>query len=187
MSTDNPKHALLDQFAAVAKALGHPARLELVEFAAQGECSVDGLARKAGLTVANASQHLLHLRRAGILVSRQVGKRVLYRLADPAVLDLVAALQGVAERNLAEARAVIDDYFGRRDALEPVSRQALLERQAWPATYRTTEPVVLLKLGRQALEEALQGNPDPRALLNALREQRLDAEVIAEVGKILRS
>ena len=65
--------------------------------------------------------------------------------------------------------------------------QALLERQAWPATYRTAEPVVLLKLGRPALEEALQGNPDPRALLNALREQRLDAEVIAEVGKILRS
>ncbi len=63
--------------------------------------------------------------------------------------------------------------------------QALLERQAWPATYKTGEPVVMLKLDRPALESALQGNPDPRGLLNALREQRLDVEVDTEVRKVL--
>lgn len=65
--------------------------------------------------------------------------------------------------------------------------QALLERMPWKATYRTTEPVVLLRLSRSGLESALQGSPDPRGLLNALRKQRLDAEVAAAVTKTLRT
>jgi len=63
--------------------------------------------------------------------------------------------------------------------------EALLERTPWPATYKTVEPVVLLKLSREGLESALQGNPDPISLLNALREQKLDAEVSAMVTKTL--
>jgi ArsR family transcriptional regulator len=128
MSSDNPKTALLTQFASVAKALGHAHRLELLEFVAQGERSVDALARQSGLSVANASQHLIQLRRAGLLVSRQAGKRVFYRLADDSVLSLTAALRQVAERNVAEVKQIVDGYFYQRDALEPVSRQELLEK-----------------------------------------------------------
>lgn len=128
MSTENPKQALLTQFAAVAKALGNAHRLELLEFVAQGEHSVDALAKLAGLSVANASQHLIHLRRAGLLNSRQAGKRVLYRLADDSVLDLTASLRQVAERNVAEVKQIVDGYFLKRDALEPVSREQLVEQ-----------------------------------------------------------
>jgi ArsR family transcriptional regulator len=128
MSSDNPKAALLTQFASVAKALGNAHRLELLEFAAQGERSVDELAKRSGLSVANASQHLIQLRRAGLLAARQVGKRVLYRLAEDSVLDLTAALRRVAERNVAEVKQIVDGYFHQRDALEPVSRQELLEK-----------------------------------------------------------
>ena len=74
--------------------------------------------------------------------------------------------------------------------LEPgdvVGDQALLERSVWKATYRTTEPVVLLVLDRPGLEAALQGNTDPRGLLNALREQRLDLEVAEAVRKTLQT
>ena len=74
--------------------------------------------------------------------------------------------------------------------LEPgdlVGDQALLERTAWLATLQTAEPVVLLKLDRPSLENALKGNPDPRGLLDALREQRLDAEIAEAVEKTLRS
>jgi len=123
MSSDNPKTALLTQFASVAKALGHAHRLELLEFVAQGERSVDALARQSGLSVANASQHLIQLRRAGLLASRQAGKRVFYRLAEDSVLSLTAALRRVAERNVAEVKQIVDGYFCQRDALEPVSRQ----------------------------------------------------------------
>ena len=128
MSSDNPKHALLTQFAAVAKALGHAHRLELLEFVAQGELSVDALAERAGLTVANTSQHLLLLRRAGLLSSRREGKRVRYRLADDSVLDLTAELRRVAERNVAEVQQIVNGYFKAQDALEPISRAELLER-----------------------------------------------------------
>ena len=128
MSSEKPKQALLGQFAAVAKALGHPHRLELLEFVAQGERSVDALAKRAGLSVANGSQHLIQLRRAGLLTSRQDGKRVLYRLADDSVLDLLAELRRTAERNVAEVKQIVNGYFHERDGLEPVSQEELLDR-----------------------------------------------------------
>lgn len=128
MSSENPKRTLFAGLAEVAKALGHGHRLEILELLAQGERSVEALAERAGLSIANASQHLRLMRRAGLLVSRRDGKRILYRPSDPSVLDLAAALRRVAERNLAEVREVIGGYFHERDALEPVSRRELAGR-----------------------------------------------------------
>lgn len=126
--SESPKRALYAAFAEVAKALAHPHRLDLLEHAAQGERSVETLAQCAGLSIANASQHLLQLRRAGLVTSRRDGKNVLYRLADEAALELLSALRRIAERNVAEARQVITGYFHDRDALEPVSRKELARR-----------------------------------------------------------
>ena len=128
MSSESPKHAAFDCFAEVAKALGHSRRLEILELLAQGERSVEALADTAGLAVANASQHLRLMRQAGLLVSRRDGKRILYRLSDPSVLDAMAALRRVAERNLAAVRELVSGYFHERDALEPVSRKELARR-----------------------------------------------------------
>jgi rhodanese-related sulfurtransferase/DNA-binding MarR family transcriptional regulator len=124
----NPECALLEQFAAVAKALGHGHRLALLQLLAQGERSVEALARLADLTVANASQHLQHLRRAGLVAARKDGKRVLYRLADEAVVTLMRTLRGIAERNLAEVERIVASYFRGRDQLEPVSARELTRR-----------------------------------------------------------
>ena len=128
MSSQNPKHALFTQFALVAKTLGHADRLELLEHLAQGERSVEALARRVGLSVANTSQHLQQLRRAGLIVSRRDGKFVLYRLANEAVVGLTGTLRRVAERNLADVDRIVRGYFAERDGLEPVTRQELLER-----------------------------------------------------------
>jgi ArsR family transcriptional regulator len=128
MSRPNPKQALFAQFAAVAKALGHAHRLELLEQLAQGERSVEVLAQRTALSIANASQHLQHMRRAGMVSARRDGKFVYYRLADDAVLDLLAALRRIAERNVAEVERVVRSYFHDRDGLEPVSRAELLQR-----------------------------------------------------------
>jgi hypothetical protein len=73
-------------------------------------------------------------------------------------------------------------------ALEPgalFGEQALFEHKPWVATYRTAEKSMLLKLDRHGLETALHGNPDPRGLLQALREQQMDAQVAEAVGKTL--
>lgn len=127
MST-GPKQALYGEFALVARALGSPHRLEMLEHLAQGERSVEALAERAGLGIANASQHLQQLKRAGLVGSRREGKYVRYRLADDSVLDVMAALSEVASHNLAEVALIRQGYFDVRDALEPVSRDELLHR-----------------------------------------------------------
>jgi ArsR family transcriptional regulator len=126
MSSESPKRKLFAEFAAVARAVGHEHRLELLEHLGQGERSVESLADRLGLSVANASQHLQHLRRAGLVASRRDGKYVLYRVADDAVVDLLSGLRRVAERTVAEVDRLLSGYF--RDSLEPVGRTDLLDR-----------------------------------------------------------
>jgi ArsR family transcriptional regulator len=128
VSTVNPKRALYAQFATVAKALAHEHRLELIELVAQGARSVDTLAEASGLSIANTSQHLQQMRKAGLITARRDGKFVLYSLADASVLTAVAAVHRVAERNLAEVDRIVRSYFLARDALEAVSRPELSRR-----------------------------------------------------------
>ena len=125
---ESPKRILFNQFAAVAKAVAHPHRLELLEQLAQGERNVEVLADRIRLSIANASQHLQHMRRGGLVVARRDGKFVFYRLADNAVLDLIASLRRVAEARSAEVERVVRSYFDDRDAMEPVSRAELVDR-----------------------------------------------------------
>jgi ArsR family transcriptional regulator len=127
MST-SPKHAIFEQFAAVGRAIGHPDRLLMLEHLGQSERSVEALAQRAGLSVANASQHLQQLRRAGLVESRRDGKYVLYRLAADDVVLLLGALRRVAERGIAEVDRIVRGYFNDRDSLEPVSRDELVQR-----------------------------------------------------------
>jgi ArsR family transcriptional regulator len=128
VSSENPKQVLFAQFAAVAKAVAHPHRIGLLEQLAQGERSVDVLAKRVGLSVANASQHLQHMRRAGLVAARREAKFVFYSLGDDTILDLLASVRRIAERNLAEVERLVRGYFDRRDSLEPVSRLELMDR-----------------------------------------------------------
>jgi len=127
-SSESPKQTLFAQFAAVAKGVAHPHRLALMEQLAQGERSVELLADRVHLSIANTSQHLQQMRQAGLVAPRREGKFVFYRLADDSVLDLLAAIRRVAERNLAEVDRVVRGYFNDRDSMEPVSRAELMDR-----------------------------------------------------------
>lgn len=128
MADPGPCKQVFTQLAETARALGHQHRLELLQHVSQGERSVERLAQLTGLTVANASQHLLLLRRAGLAASRRDGKNVLYRLASDRVLSLMEGLGRVAEESNAEIRMVVADFFERLDTLEPVSREELAAR-----------------------------------------------------------
>ena len=128
MSSPSPKLALFEQFALVAKTLGHPQRLELIEQLGQGPRSVDLLAEKLGAPIANVSQHLQTMRRAGLVAAERQGKFVVYRLADDSVLAAMQAIQRVAENNLAEVDRIVRGYFEQRDSLEPVTREELSGR-----------------------------------------------------------
>jgi DNA-binding transcriptional ArsR family regulator len=129
MSTAGPKQQVFASLAEIAQALGHAHRLELLEHLGQGERSVEELAARAGLTLANASRHLQLLRRAALVEGRREGKRVFYRLSgEDTVIDLLRALSRVGERNSAEIARVMASYFHARDEFDPVSRQELLDR-----------------------------------------------------------
>lgn len=126
----SPKLQLFTAFAGLARALGNPHRLDLLEHLAQGEKSVEALAAKTELSFANASQHLQALRRAGLVDAERRGKHIIYRLSSEDVLDLLAALRQVAERHVAGAQQVVDDYFHARDSLDPVSFSELRQKAA---------------------------------------------------------
>lgn len=128
MSTGNFKHDLFSQFARVAKAMSNGYRLELLEYLAQGERSVDALAQVSGLTVANTSQHLQQLRQAGLVANRKEGHKVYYFLSGMDVAALLGSLRQVAERHVADVDRIVDDYLKVKDSLEPVPADQLLER-----------------------------------------------------------
>ena len=105
MSSGNFKKDIYTQLARVAKAVGHPNRLELLEFVSQGPRSVDELAAMTRLSMANASKHLQDLRQAGLVRARKEGVRVYYEVAGPDVVDLLGALATVAEGHKRWAKA----------------------------------------------------------------------------------
>ncbi len=126
---DNPfKKTLFSEFARVAKALGHGNRLELLEFIAQGERSVEDLAKLTGLSVGNTSQHLQQLRQAGLVIARKQGLKVFYQLRGDEVVELMQSLRKVAERHIAEVNSLVDRFLTAKDELEPMPREELLEQ-----------------------------------------------------------
>lgn len=125
---DDFKGRLLEQFAHLAKGLANGNRLALLELLAQGERTVEALAKAAGLPVANTSQHLQVLRRAGLVQASKTGRRVAYRVAGNDVTNLIASLRRVAETRLADVDRIIEAYLKSRDRLEPISAEELLRR-----------------------------------------------------------
>jgi ArsR family transcriptional regulator len=128
MSSDGVKRKLFEHVAAVARAFGSAPRLELLDFLAQSERSVEVLAELAGLSVTNASQHLQHLRRAGLVLARRRGKQVLYRLVDAGVVEATGALRRLAQQRNIEVEQVLATFFHARDDMEAVPRRELLKR-----------------------------------------------------------
>jgi rhodanese-related sulfurtransferase/predicted transcriptional regulator len=127
-ATEPLKSSLYAQLARVALALGSPGRLQILEYVAQGERSVEALARMSGLSMANTSKHLQALRQAGLVTSRKEGLRVYYLLAGDDVVALTAALRAVAERRVAEVQRLVELWLAHRDEMEPVAAAELLAR-----------------------------------------------------------
>jgi rhodanese-related sulfurtransferase len=133
------KTELFEQYARIGKALSAPRRLDLLDLLAQGERTVDALARAAGVGVSTTSMHLQTLRQAGLVRTRKEGTSVHYRLAGDDVAGLYAGLRDVAIAHLADADRARAAYLGGDDAgeAEDVPREELLRRA------RSGEVVVL--------------------------------------------
>ena len=121
------KTDLYDAFARTGKALSSGKRLELLDLLAQGERTVDALAKAAGLNLTTASAHLQTLKQAGLVATRRDGVRIHYRLAGDDVAALYALLRQVARTHRADVEAARSAYLGT-DQPEEVGREELLAR-----------------------------------------------------------
>jgi len=128
MADRGAKAALFDGLVSAAKALSSGRRAEIVDVLAQGERPVEEIATEIGQSVANTSQHLQQLLRAGLVRTRRDGNRIYYALADDQVAELWAMLRTVAARHVAEIEGLATAYLGDRRLLQTITRAELDRR-----------------------------------------------------------
>ena len=143
MSDRDAKAALFDAFASVPAALASGRRAEIVDLLAQGERSVEEIARETGQNMAATSHHLRLLAKSGLAHSRRDGRRVYYGLASDRVAELWAAVRDVASWHVAEVSVLADEYLGERSQVEQLTASELVDRL-------TTGNVVLLDVRPEA-------------------------------------
>ena len=127
---DRTKHDLNEAIAQVGKALAHPGRVELLDLLSQAERGVDRLAELTGQAIGTVSAQLRVLREARLVQTRREGTRVIYRLADRGVVDLLHQTRGVARARLAEVNALLDAFHRDAGALDSIGPEELAERVA---------------------------------------------------------
>jgi rhodanese-related sulfurtransferase/DNA-binding MarR family transcriptional regulator len=170
------KNQINEQFARIAKAVANPHRLELIDLLAQGERSVEELAKETALSIANTSQHLQSLREAHLVTPRKDGIRVYYQLASPEVYQLMQVIREIAQQQLSEVDRIVDTYLTERASLEAVTVNELRARLDDPG---------LVILDVRPVQEYLQGHiPGARSIPITELESRLhelphDQEIIA--------
>lgn len=140
------KTQINEQLARIAKAIANSHRLELIDLIAQGERSVEELAKETTLSIANASQHLQSLREAHLVNTRRDGIRVYYQLASPNVYQLLQIIREIAEQQLSEVDRIVETFLTERASLEAVTASEL---QA-----RLNDPGLVILDVRPALEYA---------------------------------
>ena len=114
-----PDRPITEAKAELFKALGHPARVRVLELLAEGEQSMGQLAQQSGLELSHLSQHVTVLRRAGIVDSRRVKNTVICALRDPQTAELLAVARRLLTRNLRQGQALLAALEGAGDAVAP--------------------------------------------------------------------
>jgi len=175
MTVDPSHDLLLATWAGIAKGLASPTRLELLDVLAQGERSVEVLAHATGLSVTNASAHLLVLKRARLVDARKQAQFVFYRLADDGVVRVLREIQGLARRRAGDATRVMHAYVESRETLEPIDAAELRRRMKAgditlidvrpDAEYRAGHIAGALSVPLQALRQRLRTIPRDRPVV----------------------
>jgi len=87
--------------AELCKVLTDPKRLMILDALRHAERSVGDLADIMGVTLPNASQHLAVMRNTGLVEGRRTGTTVIYRLAEPTIVDACDIVQRIVARRVA--------------------------------------------------------------------------------------
>lgn len=89
------KHLQYQKQAEIAKSIGHPLRVAIIDFLRDGEQCVCDIAEHIGSERSNVSRHLSVMVRAGVLEYRKEGLKVLYKLKAPCILQFFSCVTGV--------------------------------------------------------------------------------------------
>jgi ArsR family transcriptional regulator len=91
------------------KALGHPARIRVLELLAERDHAVSEMLPEVGLEAAHLSQQLSVLRRMNLVTSRKEGATVIYSLVSPQVAELLAVARSLLTDVIASQLDLLDD------------------------------------------------------------------------------
>lgn len=128
MKATDFKTKIYEELAVIAKALANPNRLRIIELLAQGACPVEYIAKHAGLSIANASQHLQTLKGAHLVSTEKRGKYNYYTLANEKVFNTWSALRELGFSQNAEILKLVNDYRSKKSSLESVTSSELRKR-----------------------------------------------------------
>jgi ArsR family transcriptional regulator len=104
---DSKKRLLFQKQAQIAQAIGHPLRLEIIEFLKDGEQCVCDIAEQIGAERSNVSRHLSVMVTAGVLEHRKEGLKVIYRLKCPCILDFFKCMSGVLKQRVKDDKEIL--------------------------------------------------------------------------------
>ncbi len=130
MAKRNLKKQIYEELSKISSALSSAYRLEILEVLAQGQHSVEGIARQTGLSIANASQHLQKMKNARLVISEKKGKQSFYTLANDQVYQLLESLMDLGIAQSADLDKLISEFKGHGGNLESIDAETLQQRLA---------------------------------------------------------
>jgi ArsR family transcriptional regulator len=109
---DNP---FTERQAAIFKALGHPARLRMVDALTAGARCVCELQELVGSDMSTVSKHLSVLKKTGIVQDERRGNNIYYSIALPCVTGFLQCTRQAVER---AGISPAPEQTGRTDAAD---------------------------------------------------------------------
>ncbi|MFD0961126.1 ArsR/SmtB family transcription factor [Paenibacillus chungangensis] len=131
------KEELYRQVSRIGKCLSSDKRLEILTLLSQGSKTVEKLAASSGMHFANVSRHLQVLLDARLVKFTKKGTHVIYSLADPAIVDLLASLWRISEKQLPDIAKLKNDFLHNLDHIQTLTMDEVMEKL-------NTESILLL-------------------------------------------
>jgi DNA-binding transcriptional ArsR family regulator len=84
----------------VCKALGDPRRIQILYSLHERPCHVSGLAYQLEIPQPTVSRHLRILHQQSLVLAERDGTTIIYRLADPCIIDILDAMRLLLKSSL---------------------------------------------------------------------------------------
>ncbi len=105
--SDRKKQLRYEKQAEIAKAIGHPLRIAIIDFLRDGEQCVCDIAGHVGSERSNVSRHLSLMVSAGLLEYYKDGLKVIYKLKTPCVLEFFSCMSDILKQRARESEDLL--------------------------------------------------------------------------------